>query len=288
MRMIWPWQGRDGKLSWLKTATLGLLLLPGLRFAYQVAAGDFGTLPLSGMVYWSGVWATVVLLFALAVAPIAKIFRWPAIIDVRRMAGVTALLYTLVHALIFFAFRSWDASLILKDTISRWGPIVAVVSTMGLIVLGSTSFDAAVRYMGVKGWQWLHNTVYVTAALAIGHVLLVRGVYSEQFILTGIFLWLIVWRVLNRYRLGTDFKALALLTLGSSLLTALLEAGWYWSRRGFDIPGTLGNNFSLTVLEIGIPPVWQVLAFGFVFVLGAIGSQARRSSPVAKPQQSQA
>jgi sulfoxide reductase heme-binding subunit YedZ len=288
MRIVWPWQGRDGKLSWLKTATLGLLMLPGVRFAYQVAAGDFGTFPLSGMVYWSGVWATVILLFALAVTPIAKIIRWPGSIDVRRMAGVTALLYTLVHALIFFAFRSWDPLLILKETLARWSPIVATLSTVGLIILGATSFDAAVRYMGVKGWQWLHNTIYITATLAIGHVLLVRGVYPEQFILTGIFLWLMIWRMLNRYRLGTDIKALVLLTVGSSVLTALLEAGWYWSRRNFDVPGTLRNNFSLTALEIGIPPAWQVLALGFMFVLGAIGSQALRSGPIAKPQQSQA
>src|SRR5947207_15100866 len=95
-------------------------------------------------------------------------------------------------------------------------------------------------------------------------------------------------RALNCYRVGTDLKSLVLLGLGSSVLTALLEAGWYWSRRGFDVPGTLRNNFSLTALEIGIPPAWQVLAVGFVFVLGAIGSQALRSGPVAKPQQSQA
>jgi sulfoxide reductase heme-binding subunit YedZ len=286
--MVWPWQRSDGEFSWLKMFTFWLLLLPGVRFAYQVGAGDFGTFPLNGMVYWSGVWATVILLAALAVTPVAKIFRWPAIIDVRRMAGVTALIYTLLHALVFFAFRSWDPSLILKDTLARWSPIVATLSTMGLIVLGLTSFDAAVRYMGIKGWQWLHNTIYLTATLAIGHVLLVRGVYPEQFVLTGMFLWLITWRVLNRYRLGADVKLLALLTLVSSVLTALLEAGWYWSRRGFDITETLGNNFSLTMLEIGIPPVWQVLAFGLAFVLGAVGSQAFRTGAVASPQQSQA
>jgi len=240
------------------------------------------------MVYWSGVWATVVLLLALAVTPSAKIFRWPAIMDVRRMAGVTVLIYTLVHALIFFAFRSWDPSLIIKETVPRWSPIVALLSTVGLIVLGGTSFDAAVRSMGVKGWQWLHNTVYLTAALAIGHVLLVRGVYPEQFALTGIFLWLIIWRALNRRRLGTDLKALALLTLGSSLLTALLEAGWYWSRRGFDVPGTLRNNFSLDALEIGIPPAWQVIAFGTMFVLGAIGRKVLRSERFAGLYRSQA
>ena len=258
MRIVWPWQDRSGKVSWLKMVTLGLLLFPGARFAYQVAAGEFGTLPvgLSGMVYWSGVWATVILLCALAITPVAKIFRWPAVIDVRRMTGVTALVYTLVHALIFFAFRSWDISVIIKETVARWGPIVAMLSTVGLIVLAATSFDAAVQYMGVKRWQWLHNTIYITAGVAIGHVLLVRGVYPEQFVLAGIFLWLMIWRTLNRYKLGADLKALVILAMGSSLVTALLEATWYWSRRGFDVAGTLRNNFSVAILDIGIPPVY--------------------------------
>jgi len=114
------------------------------------------------------------------------------------------------------------------------------------------------------------------------------GAYPEQFILTGIFLWLILWRVLNRYRLGTDLKALVLLAPGSFVLTALLEAVWYWSRRNFDIPGTIRSNFSLSTLEIGIPPAWQVLAFGVVFVFGAIASQALRSGTVAGPNASQA
>jgi methionine sulfoxide reductase heme-binding subunit len=288
VQWIWPWQDRSGRFSWLKMGTLVLLVAPAIRFSYQVSAGEFGTFPLSGMVYWSGVWATVILLFALAVTPVAKIFRWPAIIDVRRMAGVTALVYTLGHAFVFFAFRSWDISVIVKETIARWSPIVAILSTIGLIVLASTSFDAAVRYMGVKRWQWLHNTVYITAALAIGHVLLVRGVYPEQFVVTGLFLWLMIWRTLNRYGFGTDLKALTLLALGSSLVTALLEATWYWSRRGFEVSGTLRNNFSLTSFDIGIPPIWQVLTFGLVFVFGAICSEAFRNARGARAQQSKA
>jgi methionine sulfoxide reductase heme-binding subunit len=290
MRVVWPWQDRNGNISWLKTVTLALLLFPGARFVYQVAAGEFGTLPvaLSGMVYWSGVWAAVILLFALAITPAAKVFRWSALIDVRRMAGVTALVYTLVHALIFFAFRSWDISIIVKETLARWSPIVAMLSTVGLIVLAATSFDAAVRFMGVKRWQWLHNTIYITAGLAIGHVLLVRGVYPEQFVLTGIFIWLMIWRPLNRYKLGADLKALAILTLGSSLATALLEATWYLNRRGFDVIGTLRNNFSVAALDIGIPPTWQVLAFGLVFVIGAVCSEALRNAAVARAQQQKA
>jgi sulfoxide reductase heme-binding subunit YedZ len=272
MRVIWPWQSRDRQFSWLKASALALVLLPAIRFAYQVHTGEFGIFPmaLSGMVFWSGVWATVILLLALGVTPAAKILRSSALIDIRRTIGVTALIYTLVHAMIFFALRSWDLSVIVKETIARWSPIVALLSTVGLIVLAATSFDAAVQTMGHKRWQWLHNTIHVTAPLAVSHVLLVRGVYPEQFVLTGIFFWLVVWRVLNRYGMGTNLTALVLLAFTSSVITALLEALWFWSRRGYSFASTLGNNFSFDALEIGVPPAWQVLAFGLVFVLGGV------------------
>src|SRR5205823_2962624 len=92
------------------------------RSAYLVGAGDYGsvlTVVLEGLTYWSGVWATVILLMALAVTPAATIFRWPAVIDVRRMIGVSALVYTIAHMVIYFAFRHWDFAYIVNDMTTR-------------------------------------------------------------------------------------------------------------------------------------------------------------------------
>jgi len=59
-------------------------------------------------------------------------------------------------------------------------------------VLGATSLDAAIRRMGAKGWQRLHNANYVITGLAVLHVVLARGTYAEQYMLAGIFVWLMV------------------------------------------------------------------------------------------------
>jgi len=252
------------------------MLAPAIRTAYLVGIGDYGILPiaLGGLTYWSGVWATVILLMALAVTPAATIFRWPALIDVRRMIGVTALVYTIAHMVIYFALRRWDFALIATDMVTRLTLIVATLSTIGLIVLGATSVDAAIRYMGAKNWQSLHTTNYVISGLAILHVVLARGTYAEQYMLTAIFFWLMVWRVVARYGLGANAKALAMLAVASCLVAALLEAGFLWARRGFGVLGTLGYNFTLAILDVGYPPAWQVLAFGLLVVLGAAGREA--------------
>jgi methionine sulfoxide reductase heme-binding subunit len=276
--VIWPWQDRSRRFSWLKAGIFALVVFPGLRFVYQAGTGDYGILPiaLGGMVYWSGVWATIILLMALAVTPALTILRWPALIDVRRMIGVTALVYTVAHIVIYFALRSWNFAAIATETVTRLTLIVATLSTIGLIALGATSLDAAIRSMGVKGWQRLHNTNYVFTALAVLHVVLARGTYPEQYTLTGVFAWLMAWRLLARHGLGADVKALVLLSLATSIATALLEAGFLWGRRGYEPSWTLGNNFSLAALDIGVPPAWQVLAFGLLFTLAAALRQAPR------------
>ncbi len=253
MQLNWPWQDRNRRFSWLKATTLALMLLPAIRSAYLVGIGDYGVLAvaLGGLTYWSGVWATVVMLMALAVTPAVTIFRWPALIDVRRMIGVTALVYTIAHMVIYFALRRWDFAFIANDMMTRLTLILAMLSTFGLIVLGATSVDAAVRYMGAKNWQRLHTTNYVISGLAILHVAL-------------------------GYGLGANAKALAMLAVASCLLAAVLEAGFLWSRRGFDVLETLGYNLSLAILDVAYPPAWQVLAFGLLVALGAAGREALR------------
>jgi sulfoxide reductase heme-binding subunit YedZ len=284
LQLIWPWQDRNRRFSWLKSSTFALMLLPAIRSAYLVGTGDYGTavpIVLGGLTYWSGVWTTVILLMALAVTPAATIFRWPAFVDVRRMIGVAALVYTIVHMVIWFAFRHWDFAYIANDMTTRLTLIVATLSTIGLIALGATSVDAAVQYMGAKNWQRLHTTNYVLSGLAILHVVLARGTYTEQYMLTGIFFWLMVWRMLARNGLGANVKALAMLAVASCLVAAFLEAGFLWARRGFDVLGTLGYNLTLEILDVAVPPAWQVLAFGLLVALGAAGREALRLKAVA-------
>ncbi len=185
------------------------------------------------MTYWSGVWATAVLLAALAVTPALTIFLWKRLIDLRRMIGVAALAYTLAHMVIYFALRFWNFALIAKETAGSPSLILATLSTVGLVALGITSFDAAILRMGAKGWQRLHGTVYVVSLLALLHgTCCRRGTSPMQYLLAGIF-WLMIWRLLERYGRGTDPKALAVLAVGSCLFTALLEVAWIWARRGY-------------------------------------------------------
>ena len=69
LHLIWPWQDRTHGFSWLKASTFALMFVPAIWLLYQIGTEQFGPVPLGGMTYWSGVWATVILLLALAITP---------------------------------------------------------------------------------------------------------------------------------------------------------------------------------------------------------------------------
>jgi methionine sulfoxide reductase heme-binding subunit len=271
--MNWPWQDGKQGFSWLKAGTLALMFVPAISLIHDFAAGEFGPVPLGGLTYWSGVWATAFLLLALAITPAVTIFRWRRLIIVRRMVGVTALAYTIAHIIIYFALRFWDFAFIANEIVTRLSLIVATISTIGLTALGATSVDAAVRRMGAKRWQQLHNIVYVVTALALLHYLLSPGLFPDQFLMSGLFFWLMVWRTLDRRGNGASAVALALLAVASGLFTAVLEVGWIWAFRGYELSEIFSIYFT-TIL--GIPPAWTILALGLLIAVAAFTRQALR------------
>jgi len=237
------------------------MFVPAIWLVEQFAAGEFGPVPLGGMTYWSGFWATVILLAALAITPASSIFGWRRLIILRRMIGVTALAYTVAHIIIYFALRFWNFAFIANEMATRLSLVVASISTIGLIALGATSVDGAVRRMGAKGWQRLHSAVYVTTALAILHYLLSPGLFPDQFLLSGSFFWLMAWRLLERRGRGVNAGALALLAVASCLFTAAFQIGCIWAFRGYGLSEIFSIYFT-TIL--GIPPTWTILALGLL------------------------
>jgi len=271
--LMWPWQDRKRRFSWLKASTFALMFAPAIWLLHQVATEQFGPVPLGGMTYWSGVWATAILLLALAITPALTISGWRRLIIVRRMIGVTGLAYTIAHIVIYFALRSWNFAFIANEMTTRVSLVVATVSTIGLMALGATSLDAAVQRMGAEGWKRLHDTVYVVTALAVLHYLLSPGIFPEQYLMTGMFFWLMAWRVMNRRGRGVEARALAALAVASCIITVIFEAAWVWAYHGYAPSGTLRNNFTM---ELGIPPAWQMLALGLLIAVAALARQALR------------
>jgi DMSO/TMAO reductase YedYZ heme-binding membrane subunit len=67
---------RNQKFSWLKASTLALMFAPAIWLLDEIITEKFGPIPLGGMTYWSGLFATGLLMLALAITPAATIFGW--------------------------------------------------------------------------------------------------------------------------------------------------------------------------------------------------------------------
>ena len=278
VRLQSPWRDRRGRLSWLKAATLALVSVPGLWLAWKYVAGEVGPRPLVFLIYHSGVWATWILLLSLAVTPARYLLGWSQLITVRRMVGVAGLTYTVIHTIIYLALDRFDWAFIANEIATRLTIIVAIASTVGLVALGATSFDAAIRKMGTRAWNQLHYVAYPAIGLAVLHWDLSPGsVGGVPFLASGMFIWLMGWRVLHRFDKGRDPLALSGLAVASSAATFVFEIAWlaWWQA----IPPAETISFAFD-LALGPDPAWCMLIIGFaVAIAAALFSNRSEGSP---------
>lgn len=262
-----PWRDRQGSLSGARIVALAATALPAAWMIHDWVTGFFGPLPLIGLVYWSGIWAAAMILLTLAVTPIRRLFGWNSLIDARRIVGVSALIYSLIHVVTYFALYRWDWPQIAQDTFTRTSLIVATASLVGLLALGMTSFDEAVRRLGGTRWNALHGMNYGISVLAVAHFLLSPGIFGMQYVVSGCLFWLLVWRLLRPH--GLDERALGLvpLSIAAGLFTYLLQTCWLWAYQHVSPWETLEFTFSL---DDELAPPWGVLAAGLTVTLASV------------------
>ena len=147
-----------GPAAWLVLAALG--------------RADFGADPIKTIQVTTGLATLVLLLSALAITPLRKYAHWGELIRLRRMLGLFAFFYILLHAVTYFVFdQSLDPGLIWADTVKHPRIAVGFAAFLLLIPLAITSTDRMVRRLG-KRWARLHRLVYVATALGVLHYLM--------------------------------------------------------------------------------------------------------------------
>jgi sulfoxide reductase heme-binding subunit YedZ len=118
--------------------------------------------------------AMLLLGLSLACTPIYTLFKYPAVLKLRRPLGLYAFLYAAIH---FFIFSTLDYGLnlaLIWQTIAE-KPFILLGMTSGLVLLSLavTSIKWFVRRMG-KQWKYLHRLVYLTGLLVVIHFGLAR------------------------------------------------------------------------------------------------------------------
>ena len=81
--------------------------------------------------------------------------------------------------------------------------MVGMMAMMLLLLLAATSFNAAIRWLGAKRWQWLHRFVYLAVCLGLLHFYWKRASKNnldDVFVYGVIVALLLAWRVWHRWR----------------------------------------------------------------------------------------
>jgi sulfoxide reductase heme-binding subunit YedZ len=156
-------------LSRLKPAVFVVCLIPLGQLLYNAWANDLTANPIEYITHFTGDWTLIFLLATLSVTPLRKIFGWNEIIKLRRMLGLFAFFYVLLHFSTYIVLdHFFDFERIVKDIYKRPYVTAGFTAFVLLIPLAATSTAAMIRKLG-KRWQQLHRLVYIAAIAGVIH-----------------------------------------------------------------------------------------------------------------------
>lgn len=271
-----PWNSRAGRFSPLRAATLALLAAPLAWLVFAWSAGALGPDPVEQATHETGRWALRFLLLTLAVTPLGRVLAWPQLFQLRRMVGLGALAWALLHLALYVAEQGGALSRVAAEIARRPYLLIGFAALLGLAALGWTSTDGWMRRLG-RGWKRLHRLVFLIAPLALLHAFLQsKADASQAVLLAGVFLWLAGWRALPPAWQGR-IRALAALALAAMLGAALVEYLWYAMATKLPAARIAAANLDLSLAPR--PAAW-------VGILGAglaLAVAARRLAGARRP-----
>jgi len=201
----WPGVATGNRLL-MHRAARPLLFLSALgplaALVYGIVADTLGANPAETLIRSTGDWTLRFLCLTLAVTPLRQWTGWQALARLRRMLGLFAFFYAVLHFLCFaWLDMGLDLHAIVRDIPKRPFILVGTAALLLMLPLAATSFNAAIRWLGARRWQALHRCVYATAALALLHFFWMRAGkndFAEVAVYAAVLAALLGWRLWRR------------------------------------------------------------------------------------------
>ena len=182
-----------------KPMLFALCMLPFAWLFYSALTNQLGANPAEALIRATGDWTLRFVCIVLAVTPLRNISNTPQLARFRRMLGLFVYFYVVIHLLSYSWFdMGFDVADIANDIVKRPFILVGFLAFLLLTPLAATSFNAAIKAVGVKRWQLLHKLVYAIAGLGLLHFFWMRAGkndFAEVFVYAAIIALLLSWRV---------------------------------------------------------------------------------------------
>ncbi len=149
-----------------------MALVPVGLLLWKAYQGNLTANPIEYVTRNTGVWTLRFLLITLAITPLRRLLGLPELIRYRRMLGLFAFFYGVLHLMTYVWFdRFFDFEDIVRDVAKRPFITAGFTSFMLMVPLAVTSTAGWIRRLGGRRWQRLHRLVYVSAAAGVLHYL---------------------------------------------------------------------------------------------------------------------
>jgi len=160
------------RLRTLKVVVFLICLIPlvaTVMAIFGIMGLSLGANPVEELIKRNGEWGLRFLLITLAITPARRLTGLNWLIRFRRMAGLFAFFYVVMH---FVSYAVIDQGLavgpIIEDVTERPFITLGMTALLLLIPLAITSTNSMVRRLG-KRWRSLHRLVYPVAVLGVWH-----------------------------------------------------------------------------------------------------------------------
>ena len=171
-------------------------MLPAVWYFYLGITNQLGADPQNTLERLLGLWALRFLIASLAITPLRRL-GGPNLIRYRRAIGLLAFYYAALHLTVYLVLdQGLDFAAIWADIVKRPYITVGMLAFTVLVPLAVTSNNTMIRRLGGGAWQRLHRLVYVAAAAAAIHfIMLVKAWPPEPLIYAGIVAILLLFRL---------------------------------------------------------------------------------------------
>ena len=146
-------------------------LVPGILIVTDLfgITGDLGANPVEAILDHFGNWGLRFIMIALAVTPLRRLTGFNGLQRFRRMLGLFAFFYVLMHFLTYLVLdQGLLLSAVLQDIVKRPFITLGFTALLLLTAMAATSFTAVRRRMG-RSWDKLHMSVYAVGILGVWH-----------------------------------------------------------------------------------------------------------------------
>jgi sulfoxide reductase heme-binding subunit YedZ len=176
-----------------------LCLVPLALLVWGATTDTLGANPAEALIRGTGDWTLRFLCLTLAVTPLRTWTGWHALARWRRMLGLYAFAYGVLHFLCFaWLDMGFDVRAILADIPKRPFILVGTLALLLMLPLAATSFNRAIKALGAGRWQALHRLVYAVALLGLLHFFWMRAAkqnFAEVAVYASILGVLLGWRL---------------------------------------------------------------------------------------------